>query len=80
MGETIAEKNARLRALREARDGTPEQRRALRKAAEARLDALRLARLDRTMAEARRFMASHKQGTAAEASALLSICLSALKS
>lgn len=31
--ETLAQKNARLRALREARDGTPEQISAARKAA-----------------------------------------------
>lgn len=31
--ETLAQKNARLRALREARDGTPEQIAAARKAA-----------------------------------------------
>jgi hypothetical protein len=33
MVETIAEKNARLRALREARDGTPEEQAECRKAA-----------------------------------------------
>jgi hypothetical protein len=45
--ETIAEKNARLRALREARDGTPEQQ-------EQRAKLARYAKTVRSMANTER--------------------------